>query len=188
MGGPGALAPGLVGETTVYLEPGEYVMTCGVPTAEGILQSALGMHRALTVRDEDSGGTEPEAEITLTLRSHDFELEGTITPGRHTIRVHFEDQPELQHDVHLARLKAGQTAEGVAALMQGVSEIGNWHFLGGAEQMPEGHTAYFTADFEPGRYAWACHYHADKGMVEEFAVGETEGNPPLGEAHSRVDR
>lgn len=173
MGGPGALAPGLVGETTVYLAPGQYVMTCGVPTTDGISHSALGMHRALTVTGEESGASEPEADVTLTLRSHEFELEGVISPGRHTIRVHFEDQPDLQHDVHLARLEAGQAVEELAALMQDVSGISNWRFHGGAEQMPAGQTAYFTADFEPGRYAWVCHYHADKGMVEELTVERT---------------
>lgn len=170
MGGPGALSPGLVGQTTVKLSPGQYVMVCGVQTAEGISHTALGMHRGLIVLPQDSGAAEPETDVTLSLRNHEFELEGEITAGRRTVRVHFEQQPELPHDVHVARLEDNQTREDVIRLMQGTSEISNWHFIGGAEQMPEGHTAYFTADFEPGRHAWACHYHADKGMVEEFMV------------------
>lgn len=174
MGGPGALAPGLVGETTMRLDPGEYVMLCGVPAPDGTLHSDLGMVRGLTVTEEDSGASEPTAELTLTLRSHEFQLDGSITPGRHTVRVLFEDQPASPrwHDVHVARLEADQTARDVADLMKGnpVEGISAFTFIGGAEQMPAGHTAYFTAEFEPGRYAWACHYHADKDMVQEFTV------------------
>lgn len=172
MGGPGALAPGLVGGTTMNLDPGEYVMLCGVPTADGTLHSELGMVQALTVTEEASGASEPRAEVTLSLRNHAFDLQGEITPGRHTVRVLFEEQPASGgwHDVHVARLEADQTAEDVADMMQGERQVSAFTFIGGAEQMPQGHTAYFTADFTPGRYAWACHYHADKGMVQEFTV------------------
>lgn len=36
--------------------------------------------------------------------------------------------------------------------------------------MPKGQTVFFTTDFAAGRHAWACHYHADKGMAEELTV------------------
>lgn len=171
MGGPAALAPGLIGETTVKLDPGEYAMVCPVPTADGTPHSSLGMMRPLTVTEEDSGAPEPEADITMTLRSLEFEMDGVITPGRHTIRVVFEHQPEGKpHDVHVARLGPNQTLEDFAASMQGEIEFGDFYFIGGAEDMPEGYSAYFTADFEPGRYAFWCHYHSEDGMVQEFRV------------------
>lgn len=171
MGGPAALAPGLTGETTVKLDPGEYAMVCPVPTADGTVHSSLGMMRPLTVTEEDSGAPEPEADITMTLRSLEFEMDGIITPGRHTIRVIFEHQPEGKpHDVHVARLGPNQTLEGFAASMEGEIEFGDFYFIGGAEDMPEGYTAYFTADFEPGRYAFWCHGHSADGMVQEFRV------------------
>ena len=175
MGGPAALGPGLVGETTVKLDPGEYVMICPVPTADGTPHLALGMMRPLTVTEEESGAPEPTADITMTLRSLEFELDKVITPGRHTIGVVFEHQPEGKpHDVHLARLGPDETLENFAASMQGDIEFGDFFFIGGAEDMPEGHTAYFTADFEPGRYAFWCHLHSADGMVQEFTVEPIE--------------
>ena len=171
MGGPAALAPGLTGETTVKLDPGEYAMVCPVPTADGTPHSSLGMMRPLTVTEEESGAPEPEADITMTLRSLEFELDGVITPGRHTIRVRFEHQPEGKpHDVHVARLGPDMTLEDFAKSMQGDIEFGDFYFIGGAEDMPEGYTAYFTADFEPGRYAFWCNFHSGDGMVQEFRV------------------
>jgi len=170
MGGPAALAPGLTGETTVKLDPGEYAMVCPVPTADGTQHSALGMMRPLTVTEEDSGAPEPEADITMTLRGLEFEMDGVITPGRHTIRVVFEHQPEGKpHDVHVARLGPNQTLEDFATSMETL-DLTDVYFIGGAEDMPEGYTAYFTADFEPGRYAFWCHYHSEDGMVQEFTV------------------
>ena len=171
MGGPAALSPGLTGETTVKLDPGEYAMICPVRTAEGTLHSSLGMMRPLTVTEEASGAPEPDTDITLTLRNLEFEMDGVITTGRHTIRVVFEHQPEGKpHDVHVARLGPNETLEDFAASMQGEIEFGDFYFIGGAEDMPEGYTAYFTADFEPGRYAFWCHFHSGDGMVQEFRV------------------
>lgn len=170
MGGPAALAPGLTGETTVKLDPGEYAMVCPVPTADGTQHSALGMMRSLTVTEEASGAPEPEADITMTLRSLEFEMDGDISPGRHTIRVVFEHQPEGKpHDVHVARLGPNQTLEDFATSMETL-DLTDVYFIGGAEDMPEGYIAYFTADFEPGRYAFWCHYHSEDGMVQEFRV------------------
>lgn len=184
MGGPAALAPGMTGETTVNLDPGEYAMVCPVQTADGTQHSALGMMRPLTVTEEESGAPEPEADITMTLRGLEFEMDGVITPGRHTIRVRFEDQPEGKpHDVHVARLGPNQTVDGFATAMENppatldTLDVSDFYFIGGAEDMPEGYTAYFTADFEPGRYAFWCHYHSGDGMVQEFRVessGETQ--------------
>ncbi len=172
MGGPAALAPGLIGQTTVQLDPGEYAMVCPVQTADGTMHSSLGMMRPLTVTEEDSGAPEPETDITMTLRGLEFEMEGIITPGRHTVRVRFVDQPGGKtHDVHVARLGPNQTVEGFASAMETLDLTGSdFYFIGGAEDMPEGYTAYFTADFEPGRYAFWCHYHSGDGMVQEFRV------------------
>jgi len=172
MGGPGALAPGFTGETTVKLDPGEYAMVCPVQTADGTQHSALGMMRPLTVTEDESGAPEPETDITMTLQGVEFEIDGVITSGRHTIRVRFENQPEGKpHDVHVARLGSNQTVADFAKAMETIDLTGSdFYFIGGAEDMPEGYTAYFTADFEPGRYAFWCHYHSGDGMVEEFRV------------------
>lgn len=183
MGGPAVLSPGFTGETTMKLDPGEYAMICPVGSAVGKPHSAMGMMRPLTVTEEESGAPVPEADITLTLRSLEFELDGAITPGRRTIGVVFEHQPEGKpHDVHVARMGPEQTLEDFAASMRGEIEFGDFYFIGGAEDMPEGSTAYFTADFEPGRYAFWCHYHSEDGMVQEFTVEPLETAQQSGDA------
>ena len=40
----------------------------------------------------------------------------------------------------------------------------------GTQEMPVGHTAYFTVELESGRYAWISESTAALGMVKEFTV------------------
>ena len=49
MGGVALTSPGLTAETTVLLEPGDYVMECYVVTPEGEFHGSLGMLRPLIV-------------------------------------------------------------------------------------------------------------------------------------------
>ena len=128
------------------------------------------MQASFEVTEDASGAPEPEASIRLSLGAEGFQQEGVVTAGTHTVAVHFAEQPERTHDVHVARLGEDGTVEMVVDVMQDPTEPFPFEFIGGAEQGPEGRTDYFTVTFEPGRYAWACHMHAADGMVEEFTV------------------
>jgi hypothetical protein len=104
-------------------------------------------------------------------------IEGDVKAGQQTVAVHFEEHPEfgLGNDVHVVRLDPG-TEMGVVVLwmdwmyVQGLRDPAPAAFVGGAHEMPVGHTSYFTLDLTPGRYAWIAESSADKGMVKEFAV------------------
>ncbi len=177
MGGPGLVAAGGTGETTVNLEPGTYVMECYVKTADGKFHSSLGMARQLTVTSGPSGGPPPEADVDIALSNFELTIDGEVASGPHTIAVHFEEHPEvgLGNDVHLVRLEAGTDLDQVTKWMDwmdinGLREPAPAQFLGGAQEMPVGYTSYFTVDLAPGRYAWIAEASADKEMVKEFTV------------------
>jgi plastocyanin len=169
-GGTGAVAPGLTAETTIWMEPGLYGVLCGVIAPDGTSHWAHGMQTTFEVTEEKSGAPEPNATVRLSLGSDGFQQEGTVTAGTHTVAVYFAEQPELTHDVHVARLGPGQTIQMAVDLMARPIEPFPLTFVGGAEQGPQGRTDYFTVTFEPGRYAWTCHLHASAGMVQEFTV------------------
>ncbi|NNG17052.1 MAG: hypothetical protein HKM89_11275 [Gemmatimonadales bacterium] len=170
-GGTGVVAPGLTAETTMYMEQGLYAVLCGVIAPDGTSHWVKGMHITFEVTDEPSGAPEPTADIYLTLGENGFEQEGRVTPGTHTVAVHFASQPPGRtHDVHVARLEDGETLDAAIELMARPIEPFPMNFVGGAEQGPEGRTDYFTVTFEPGRYAWVCHLHASSGMAQEFVV------------------
>ena len=177
MGGPGLLAPGRAVRTTAKLDPGNYVMECYVKTADGTFHTSLGVAQPITVTEANSGGSPPLADIQITLSNFVISVEGEATPGEHTVAVHFEEHPEfgLGNDVHLVRLDDGMSLDEVVPWMDwmnldGLREPAPATFLGGTQEMPVGHTAYFTVELEPGRYAWISESTAAQGMVKEFTV------------------
>jgi hypothetical protein len=174
-GGSGLTAPGHTAQTTVDLEPGNYVMECYVRTPEGVFHGMLGMLHALTVTDVPSGATAPEADIELSLSNYEITTEGKLTAGEHTVRVDVVEDPEgfLKHDVHLVRLADGTSVDEVVAWMDWMDALmapAPGEFLGGAEDMSAGHTAYVTVDLTPGNYAWVSESYGSRGVVKEFTV------------------
>lgn len=177
-GGPGFTAPGTVSETTVFLEPGDnYVLECYVRSMkqDDRFHGAEGMLRPLIVTEASTGVEPPEADVDITLSSFEIDVSGNLAPGSHVARVAVEDVPEgfIRHNVHLARLEEGQSAEPVAAWMNWVDAMlppAPARFLGGAGQTVAGRESYFSFQLEPGRYAWVSEMHGLAGMVHEFVV------------------
>lgn len=172
MGGPGLVAAGRMGETTVHLTAGSYVMECYVRTSDGRLHSSLGMVRPLTVTSEPSGATPPGADLELTLSDAAFSTDQQPEPGTLTVAVRFGGLPM---DVHLARITGATDTSRLSRWIDlltpgGLREPAPADFLGGAGGMPPGNTAYFTVEFEPGRYAWVSGPANNRTMVREFVV------------------
>ena len=188
MGGPGLIAPKRTAQTTVLLEPGTYLLECYVKT-NGIFHSynpnpdAYGMVREITVTEEATEASAPEADIEITISSErGMEVDGDVQTGDNTIAVHFADQTThehfLGHDVHLVRLEEGTDLEALATWMDwtqptGLETPAPASFIGGLHEMPAGATGYFTATLEPGRYAWIAEVPnpAERGMLKTFTVG-----------------
>ncbi len=91
--------------------------------------------------------------------------------------VHFDEHPAagLGNDVHVVRLEPDTDLDPVMEWMDwlnlnGLRAPAPARFVGGAQEMPVGHTAYFTVELEPGRYAWITETAAARGMVKEFTV------------------
>ncbi|HUP19563.1 MAG TPA: hypothetical protein VM778_06385 [Gemmatimonadota bacterium] len=177
MGGPGLIAPGLTAVTTVELEPGTYVMECYVKAPDGEWHTNLGMLAEIAVTAETTGAAAPRAGLEITLTNAGIETRGGVSPGENTVAVHYAEHPEagLGNDVHLARLEEGDTMEDAVAwtnwrVAEGLRAPSPVAFLGGAQEMPVGHTSYITVDLVPGRYVWLSEATRVDGLVEEFTV------------------
>ena len=165
-GGPGFASPGQSTETTLYLEPGNYVLECYVKTADGVFHWGHGMHEDLHVTPEESGAPEPDgATIEVVVTDDGISIEGSLTAGEHLVAVRFqEENPGLfGKDVHVARLDEGTSVEEVVMWMDAMAPEGLVStsdapapatFVGGVHDMPLGNTAYFTVSLEPGQYVW----------------------------------
>lgn len=174
-GGVGLVSPGRTGVTSVELPPGDYVMECYMVTAEGEVHNQLGMLRPLTVTEEGTGASPPEADAEIVISNAAFAVSGNLGAGEKTIRVEVAEAPEgfLGHDIHLARLDEGTAVEEVAAWMDWIDHLNppspaDW--LGGAEQVPPGSASYLHVDLTPGRYAWISEGYGSQGLVQEFQI------------------
>jgi len=177
MGGPGFTAPNRISQTTVFLEPGDYVMECYVRAKDegDTFHSKHGMLRPLIVTDDQPGERPLEADLEITLSNYEISVQGEMSAGEHTVRVRVGEDPEgfVKHNVHLARLDDDTSAEDVAGWLDWVDAMlppAPAEFLGGAGQRLAGSESYLTVNLEPGRYAWVSEAWGVQGMVHEFVV------------------
>lgn len=176
MGGPGIVDAGMNAWVSMKLEPGTYVLECYIKE-EGVFHTTLGMIRPMEVTEDSTIMKEPEANYTMRLSNFEYNTEGDLKNGWNTVAVHFEEHPqyELGNDVHLIEMADTTNLDSVIQWMnwmnlEGLESPAPAKFLGGAQEMPVGHTAYFRVKLEPGNYAWLAESAAAKGMVKEFSI------------------
>jgi len=177
MGGPGLISPGLTTKATVQLEPGNYYLECYAKTEEGEFHSIEGMMRGLSVTDARSEAARPEADIDITLSSFELDIEGSLTPGTHTVAVHVAENPEegFGHNVHVARIEPGMDVDEIVRWMNpfevtGMQTPAPTKLVGGMQMLPEGQAGYFTLDLESGRYLFVAENTGHLGVMQVVTV------------------
>ncbi|WP_340103747.1 hypothetical protein [Rhodohalobacter sp. 8-1] len=187
MGGPGITAAGTTSQTTVYLEEGLYIAECYVKDENGEFHSFNGMLAMLEVTGETSKEREPRATMKVSISSQQgIEHPESVRPGKHTVAINYEDQAIyghlVGHNVQLVRFDDGYDS----ALLSELEAWMDWSdpdafidnspegttFLGGAMEMTEGSTAYYTVNLKPGTYAWIAEVPdaSEKNMLKTFSV------------------
>jgi hypothetical protein len=178
VGGPNAILPGQGAAATMTLTEGNYLLVCYVPDRAGIPHVALGMHKALTVAGRMTNvAATPKADVVITLADYRFDFSSPIKAGTHTIQV--MNRGTQPHEVVLLKLEGAATAKDVAAAFEpGASGPPPGAPVGGVVGLEKGGQAFFTADFQPGRYGVICFFpdistgkpHFAHGMASEFTV------------------
>lgn len=185
VGGPGMLSPYQSAITSLYLEPGTYVIECYVKFPDGTFHTSVGMIDQIIVTDEKNYNTPPKADTEITISStNGIELPNKIKPGLRTFSVHFKDQIAhenfLGHDVNLVELSEDADLDALNAWMDWSAPKGlTGHgvkgvtFIGGTQEAPAGNTTYFTAFLKPKKtYALVSEITnpMSKGMLKVFTV------------------
>lgn len=184
VGGVGLISPKTTARSTIYLEPGTYIIECYVKMPNGVFHTTQGMAKQVKVVEEDSGISEPDADYTIHISAKDgITFDETVSSGKKTFAVKYGEQKVhehyLMHDVNLVRVEEGAD----------MSKLNNWvnwsspeglqtpapggfKFLGGMQEMKQGGTGYFTAELRPGKYVLISEVPdpESKGMLKTFTV------------------
>lgn len=166
MGGPGMHSAGASSEITVHLDPGTYLMICGVQTADGESHFDLGMISHLTVLDEVGNDTPPSPDMSIKLENYKVKTEGELSAGRQIIKI---DGNKTKYDVHMLETKGESTLNAAFDYFIDLRDPTSANFLTGVE---EGYTSYIALDMKPGAYAWTSHEYGEWGMYEHFRITE----------------
>ena len=186
VGGSGLLSPNQIGETTIDLKPGKYIIECYVKMSNGVFHTSMGMTKDIVVTKTDSGNNELKADIDINISSTDgIVFNDSIGAGKHIFSVYYKDQTIHEnfvgHDINLVKL--GEEAD-----LKELEHWMNWAnpkgliepapkaitFIGGVNDMPEGNVGYFTATLEPGNYALISEVPnaLSKNMLKTFVISK----------------
>ncbi|MGY5850046.1 hypothetical protein [Salegentibacter sp. F14] len=174
-GGPAMLSPGLTGQTTVYLEPGLYTLSCHLKTPKGVVHKNKGMDRPFIVTDKKVPTEKPKTTVDLTLSNFAIDV-GSISAGEQVFNVQYEDYN--YHNVHLTKLEKDQKMEDLKVWMTEAQMPSPFKFIGGAEQVPAGKTSTFKATLKPGRYALVAFGQSIAGMAQEISIPKDGASQP----------
>jgi hypothetical protein len=164
-------------EATLYLEPGVYVVICGIPARDHRSHAQLGMQKPLVVMDTAPAPPEFEGNFHMAMFEYEFVVVQPLRKGRHTFYV--INRGNLSHQASFVRLHPGASADDVlTALNQEGPAVLPGTLIGGMSGLDPGREGTFTADLTPGRYAIMCLFsnahagesHAAKGMVMHFTI------------------
>lgn len=182
VGGPNAIAP-IPTDTAVAwltLPAGNYALLCLIPDTAGVPHFAKGMIRALTVTPSAATpALPPQPDIVIHLKDYAFDIRGTLTPGKHTIRI-VNDGPQM-HEMLIGQMAPRKKAADMVSFvetahMRGMPPI---RPLGGATTLAPGASEEIAVTLVAGDYGLWCFVpdakdgkdHVMHGMVKDLKVG-----------------
>lgn len=183
-GGVGLTSKKTTSISTIYLEPGTYIMECYVRMPNGLGHVFMGMIKELKVSDESNDNPPPKADFKIGLSSETgITCNDSIQSGNYTFEVKFEDQKQYEHqmghDVNLVKIKDDSVVSDLNDWLNTVDfnafrspEPQGLQFLGGVEDLPAGKTGYFEATLEKGNYVLISEIPnaVERNMIKRFTV------------------
>ncbi|MEL4456003.1 hypothetical protein [Lutimonas vermicola] len=183
-GGVGLTSKKTISKSTIFLEPGTYVMECYVRMPNGLGHVFMGMVKELKVSKESNGNKPPIADFNIGISSEKgISFIDSIKAGNYMLAVKFEDQKQYEHlmghDVNLVKIENDSL----------IIDLSNWLnivdfkafrtpepegllFLGGVEDLPSGKTGYFEVTLEKGSYVLISEIPnaVERKMIKTFSV------------------
>jgi hypothetical protein len=174
-GGIGAVGPGLSADYFAPLAAGSYVVLCNYPSPEGGSHDDKGLATALQVEGGASTLSPPEADVTLRLHDHGFQLTAPIPAGRPLF--HVLNGGTEPHQALVVKLPDGANEFQERGWFNGGSRgTRPGQPIGGIVELAADADAWFRVELAPGRYLLLCTMqeedgrHFELGMVYRFTI------------------
>jgi len=174
-GGIGALGPGLNADYIASLAAGSYVVLCNYPSPDGGSHDDRGLATALQVEAGASTFSPPEADVTLRLHDHGFQLTAPIAAGRQLF--HVVNGGTEPHQALVVRLPEGANEFQERGWFNGGSHGARpGQPIGGIVELAADADAWFRVELTPGRYLLICTMqeedgrHFELGMIYRFTI------------------
>ncbi len=172
-GGGGLITPGEVSRTTLKLDPGNYVMSCFIPSPNGRRHVFQGMIRSITVAENSSETSKPQANVTVTSSGDDITVNGSLGFGTHTIAFHVEEPDSKEASPYSSMYLATPLDP-----MLRVTELRDFEthdppsdLIAGALAIPAGDTSFVSVDLTvPGAYTLVFPHGDKKTILKEISV------------------
>jgi len=163
-GGVGLTSAHSTSQSTIYLNPGIYVMECYVRMPNGMAHAFMGMIKELVVIEEKTNQEAPIADYNISLSSAEgITFLDSLKVGDYTFAVNFKDQKQyetmLGHDINLVKLENVSLLDTLSTWIN-AADLKAFRspapkgltFLGGVEDLPQGNTGYFNVSLDEGYY------------------------------------
>ena len=184
MGGTGLISPKNTAKSTVFLEPGLYIMECYVKMIDGTWHTSHGMYKQIMVTENKTLLQPPKATVHVNISSTTgIALKDSISSGKQIFQVQFEDQTVyehfLGHDINLVRYDDSAELPDLLEWLNWMNPMGlrspapnGFTFLGGMNNLPGGTTGYFEVDLTPGNYILVSEVPAadEKKLFYKFSI------------------
>ena len=183
-GGVGLTSKNTTSKSTIFLEPGTYIMECYVRMPNGLGHVFMGMIKELKVSKESNANEPPKADFKIGISSElGITFNDSIKSGTYTFEAKFEDQKQYEHlmghDVNLVKIENDSLISVLNNWLNVVDfqafrspEPDGFLFLGGVEDLPAGETGYFEATLEKGNYVLISEIPnaVERMMIKPFTV------------------
>lgn len=183
-GGAGAVPPGGRSSGIADLPPGQYLVLCFVPAADGVPHLAKGMIKPLTVTAKPA--EQLVAPKAPTVQLGDFAFSGqaaSYKAGKVTLEG--LNKGKQVHELIAIKIQEGLAPDQLRQMLAGPPPAGGpppgpppFTFAGGMQAVMPEQKAYGEFDLTPGQYAFICFVpdlasgkpHVELGMFAPFTV------------------
>ncbi len=189
LGGP-EVGPGGRASVIAELLPGQYMVICVIPEADGMPHYMMGMHAPLEVTEPAGEAPAPEADVTVELVDFAFEMpEMAIAAGPQLWAA--PNVGEQIHEMVILHLNEGVTSDDLQAALQAMDPASAaatpgaapaspaaamsgpppFFVIGGVAPMNPGYTNWAVLELEAGEYVAICFVPDPESGLPHFALG-----------------